>query len=86
MVDGVRYHHIIHPQTLQPENSFVSVSILCSHAGMADALSTAVFNMPYDQGRALIESLDGVEAAWIDESGEARYTEGFAQLLIEDER
>ncbi len=86
MVDGVRYHHIIHPQTLQPENSFVSVSILCSHAGMADALSTAVFNMPYDQGRALIESLDGVEAAWIDESGEACYTEGFAQLLIEDER
>ncbi len=85
-VDGVRYHHIIHPQTLQPENYFVSVSILCSDAGMADALSTAVFNMSYDQGRALIEGLDGVEAAWIDGSGETRYTEGFEQLLIEEER
>lgn len=84
-VDGVRYHHIIHPQTLQPENYFVSVSILCSHAGMADALSTAVFNLPYDQGRALIEGLDGIEAAWIDASGKAHYTEGFERLLIEDE-
>ncbi len=84
-VDGVRYHHIIHPQTLMPENNFVSVSILCSDAGMADALSTAVFNMSYEQGRELIEGMDGVEAAWIDISGEAHYTEGFAKILIEDE-
>ncbi len=84
-VDGVRYHHIIHPKTLRPENYFVSVSIICKDGGMADALSTAVFNMSYDQGRALVEELDDVEAAWIDAEGTIRYTDGFASLLIEEE-
>ncbi len=84
-VDGVRYHHIIHPKTLRPENHFVSVSVICRDGGMADALSTAVFNMSYDQGRALIEELDDVEAAWIDGEGTICYTDGFAALLIEEE-
>lgn len=84
-VDGVRYHHIIHPDTLYPENRFVSVSIVCGNSGMADALSTAVFNMEYQDGRALIDSMDGVEAAWVDAEGGFDYTDGFAAMLIEEE-
>ena len=83
-VDGVRYHHIIHPDTLYPENRFVSVSIVCKDSGMGDALSTAVFNMTYDEGKALIESMDGVEAAWIDAEGTLSYTDGFAAMIIEE--
>jgi len=84
MVDGERYHHIIHPDTLYPENRFVSVSIVCGDAGMADALSTAVFNMTYEDGKALIDSMAGVEAAWIDAEGDFYYTDGFASTLIEE--
>lgn len=83
-VDGVRYHHIIHPQTLYPENQFLSVSIVCKDAGMADALSTAVFNMTYTEGKALIESMDDVEAAWVDAEGTLRYTDGFAAMIIKE--
>jgi len=84
MVDGERYHHIIHPDTLYPENRFVSVSIVCGDAGMADALSTAVFNMTYEDGKALVDSMAGVEAAWIDAEGAFYYTDGFASMLIEE--
>ena len=37
-VDGIRYHHIISPQTLYPRNDFLSVTILCTDSGTADAL------------------------------------------------
>lgn len=83
-VDGVRYHHIIHPDTLYPENRFVSVSVLCKDAGVADALSTALFNLSYEDGQALVASLPDTEAAWITSDGKISYTPGFAAALIED--
>ena len=64
MQDGVRYHHLIDPDTLQPANYFRSVSILCGDSGLADCLSTGIFCMPLEEGMALIERLDGVEAYW----------------------
>ncbi len=64
-VDGVRYHHIIHPDLLMPWNRYESVTILCGDSGLADCLSTAVFNMEMEAGLALIEGMDGVEALWI---------------------
>ena len=60
--DGVRYHHIIDPVTLYPKNEFLQVTVLCSDSGLADALSTALFNLSYEEGLALIETLDGAEA------------------------
>lgn len=80
-VDGLKYHHIVHPQLLTPWHEYESVSILCKDSGLADALSTAVFNMSLEDGMAFVESLDGVEAMWImPDQTEAR-TAGF---LIED--
>ena len=64
-VDGVRYHHIISPETLYPKNEFLSVSVRCPDSGMADALSTALFNMPLSAGQALIESLPDTSVWWI---------------------
>ncbi|MBE6535605.1 MAG: FAD:protein FMN transferase [Ruminococcaceae bacterium] len=62
---GVLYHHIIDPFTLMPENSFTSVSVNCDSATVADALSTALFSMPLDEGQALVESLENTDAVWL---------------------
>ena len=78
VVDGVRYHHIIDPDTLMPGNRYLSVSILASHSGMADGLSTAIFNMPYETGLALIETIEGVEAMWVLTDGTIYTSSGFA--------
>ncbi|MGM9681924.1 MAG: FAD:protein FMN transferase [Eubacteriales bacterium] len=77
LVDGIRYHHIIHPDTLMPEDTFLSVSVLSADSGLADALSTALFNMDADAGRSLVDSLDGVEACWILPDGRILYSSGF---------
>ena len=75
-VDGVQYHHIIDPTTLMPSVYFAQVTILCRDSGLGDALSTAVFNMPLEQGRAYIESLGSVEAVWVMKDGSIEYSSG----------
>lgn len=80
-VDGKQYHHIIHPETLMPSELYVSVSILCQDSGMADALSTAVFNMPLEEGMAFIEGLEGVEAMWIEPDGSEYFSSGFKKYI-----
>ena len=78
IVDGVAYHHIIDPDTLMPGNRYLSVSILCQRSGYADALSTALFNMPLEAGQALIESLENVEAQWVLPDGSIQTSSGFS--------
>ena len=82
-VDGVRYHHIIDPDTLWPADFFVSITVITRDSGLADALSTALFCMPYEEGKALVEGLEGVEVLWILPDGQQRFSSGFSELLIE---
>jgi FAD:protein FMN transferase len=42
-VDGKRYGHVIDPRTGWPAQSALSVSVVCTEAAVADALSTAFF-------------------------------------------
>ncbi len=55
--DGKSYHHLINPNTLFPETYFHSVTAITKDSGIADALSTILFLMPYEQGLAYIEAL-----------------------------
>jgi len=82
-VNGKNYHHIINPATLFPAEYFLSVSILCPDSGMADALSTSIFNMPYEQGLALIESLPDTEALWVFHDGQVKSSSHFEDYIAE---
>ena len=70
VVDGVEYHHIINKDTLMPERNYLSVSIHTESSTVADALSTALFNMSVDEGRAVISSIPGTEVVYVLSSGE----------------
>ncbi len=76
-VDGKPYHHIIHPDTLMPATGYLSVSILCDHSGLGDALSTALFCLSTQEGLQIIENLEGVEAMWVSDSGEKTFSSGW---------
>ena len=82
-VDGKAYHHIIHPDTLMPAEGYLSVSVLCKDSGLADALSTALFCLPQQEGSAIVESMDGVEAMWVADSGEKFYSSGWGEYESE---
>ena len=70
VVDGVRYHHLIDPATLWPAAYFDGVSVLAPDSGVADCLTTGLFCLPLEEGKQLVESLDGVEALWCTTDGE----------------
>lgn len=58
------FHHIIDPETLYPSEYYVSVSIVHEDSGIADALSTALFNLPLEEGRKLAEKYSA-KVLWI---------------------
>lgn len=81
-VDGKIYHHIIDPDTLFPSDRYLSVTVLCKDSGMADAMSTALFNMDLEQGKKLAESMNGMEAMWILADGTEEYSSGFKSNML----
>ena len=80
VVEGQVYHHIIDPATLYPGKLWRSVTIVCPDSGLADALSTALFLLPLEEGQALLEST-GAEAMWVGPEGEQFYSPGFHDLI-----
>ncbi|MBR2926530.1 MAG: FAD:protein FMN transferase [Clostridia bacterium] len=79
VVGGVRYHHIIDPKTNQPAAYFSSVSVQTKDGGLADALSTALFCMSYEEGLALINGIGGVEVVWVGKDGTVKLTNGITR-------
>ena len=75
-VNGQLYHHIIDPETLYPSEYWRSVTILCPDSGLADALSTALFLLPQEEGQALLDKC-GARAMWVDRAGNLYYSPGF---------
>lgn len=80
-VNGTKYHHIIDKDTLMPSSFFSAVTIFTANSGLADALSTALFSMSYEDGLALVNRIGGVEVVWIATDGAIQYTQGIADKL-----
>lgn len=80
MVDGEIYHHIIDPETLYPSTYWRSVTIVHEDSGLADALSTALFLLPREEGQKLLDQC-GAQALWVDGEGNRFYSPGFQDLI-----
>ena len=80
MVDGELYHHIIDPDTLYPGKLWRAVTVGCPDSGLADALSTARFLLPIEEGQKLLDACEST-AMWVDKDGTIHYSTGFEDLI-----
>ena len=80
LVDGEIYHHIIDPDTLYPGRLWRAVTVVCPDSGLADALSTALFLLPMEEGQKLLDQCESY-AMWVDAEGNIQYSTGFQDLI-----
>lgn len=81
--NGITYHHILNPFTGYPvENSLVGVSIIADNSIDADGLSTSAFSLGIEKGLELINSLDGVDAIFIDNNKNVFITKGLEDSFV----
>lgn len=75
--DGVKYHHILDPKTGYPlENEISGVTVFASTSVDGDALSTSLFLFGIADGLEFVETLEGVEAVFIDKDHGVHLTSG----------
>jgi thiamine biosynthesis lipoprotein len=73
---GIRYHHLLDPDTGQPARGNRSVTIVAQSALMADALSTGVFILGPRDGMALVERLPETEAVIVSADNQVLISSG----------
>jgi FAD:protein FMN transferase len=81
MQDGVRYHHILDPETGEPARLCRSVTIVAASPVLADGLSTGVFILGPEKGMALIEKLPDVEGVIVSSRNEVVVSSGLKDKL-----
>ncbi len=76
-LNGIRYHHILDPFTGFPsDNGIISSTIIGTSSTDCDALSTTCYIIGIEKSLKLINSIDGYEAIFVDNSGNTYKTEG----------
>ncbi|MEP6933454.1 MAG: FAD:protein FMN transferase, partial [Nitrospirota bacterium] len=80
--DGVRYHHILDPKTLQPARGCQSVTVIAREGIWADGLDTGIFVMGLESGMRLVESLPGVETIIVDHEGSVHVSSGLRDRIL----
>ena len=79
--EGIRYHHILDPRTLQPARSCQSVTVIAREGVWADGLDTGIFVMGPERGMELVERLPDVEAIIVDQDGHLLVSSGLKQRI-----
>lgn len=74
--NGVRYHHIINPESGDSARGMRSATIIGPDATTTDALSTSVFVLGVEQGLKLVNSLPPIDAILVDAEGRLHYSSG----------
>lgn len=72
---GIRYSHIINPQTGYPTTGIKSVTLICPDAELADALATSVVVLGIEDGLYLINKLNNVECMIVDDHNQLHTSE-----------
>lgn len=81
--DGIRYHHILNPFNGFPyENEIAGVTIFSKLSIDGDALSTTCFALGLEQALILVESLENIEAVFIDRDGQIHSSSGIGSTII----
>ena len=79
--DGVRYCHILDPETLSPvRGSLRSVTIVAKEGLLADGLATALFVLGREKGAELWRESGDFEAVWRESDGTAWITPGLEAM------
>ena len=77
--DGVRYHHILDPETGRPAESGLFSAMIVSQSGiLTDAYSTALFVLGPEKGLEFAEQ-NGIDALFVTEDKKIIMTGGFAE-------
>ena len=79
--DGVHYHHILDPQTLQPARGCQSVTVIAREGVWADGLDTGIFVMGPERGMELVEHLADIEAIIVDADGRMLVSSGMKNRI-----
>lgn len=79
--NGRRYHHIIDPDTLEPSQRYDAVTIVTPDSGLADSLTTALFNLSVEDGQRLLDQFEIAEAVWVKDD-RIVYSSGFKDWIL----
>lgn len=83
--NGVRYHHILDPDTGYPaDTGLIQVSVIAQNSIDADALSTTLFLLGTEKGLELVESMDQVEAIFITDDHQIIMSSGASDYFVFD--
>ncbi|MCE5330080.1 FAD:protein FMN transferase, partial [bacterium] len=74
--------HIIDPRTGYTADKCISTTIIADNATIADILATSVFVLGPEDGMALVNSLDNVEALIIDSERNITRSEGIDKYIV----
>ena len=84
--DGVRWCHILDPETLAPvRGTLRAVTVVADDGLLADGLSTALFVLGREAGIALWRERGDFEAVWQEADGTVWITPGLRDRIVEGE-
>jgi thiamine biosynthesis lipoprotein len=79
---GKSYHHLLSTANGYPvENGLLSATIVTRSSTAADALSTLVFTLGYERGKAVIDSIPDTDAIFVFDDHSVRITAGLNEFF-----